>query len=137
MRYGSIYLIVKDFDKSVSFYEKIFDMKVSATNGKRFAQFNNKGLNLCLMNGHYDSENPSQVVIKGEYWEIYDNQSEIANKLRSRRFKGRIQQDKRIGYCSADDQNSIYQCFFAILVFTFMDPDGNPIEITGNYAEEL
>ena len=91
MRYGSIYLIVKDFDKSVSFYEKIFDMKVSATNGKRFAQFNNKGLNLCLVNGHYDSENPSQVVIKGEYWEIYDNQSEIANKLRSRRFKDRVQ----------------------------------------------
>ena len=117
MRYGSIYLIVKDFDKSVSFYEKIFDMKVSATNGKRFAQFNNKGLNLCLMNGHYDSENPSQVVIKGEYWEIYDNQSEIANKLRSRRFKDRVQQDKRIGYCNADDQNPYYKCFFVILVF--------------------
>ena len=32
MRYGSIYLIVKDIDKSVSFYEKIFDMKVSAVN---------------------------------------------------------------------------------------------------------
>lgn len=73
MRYGSIYLIVKDFDKSVSFYEKVFDMKVSAKNGKRFAQFNNKGFNLCLMNGHYDSENPGQAVTKGEYWEIYDN----------------------------------------------------------------
>ncbi len=70
MRYGSIYLIVRDFDKSVSFYEKVFDMKVSAANGKRFAQFSIKGLNLCLMNGHYDSKNPSQVVTKGEYWEI-------------------------------------------------------------------
>ena len=59
MRYGSIYLIVKDFDRSVSFYEQIFDMKVSAVNGKRFAIFNHEGLNLCLMNGYYDVENSS------------------------------------------------------------------------------
>ena len=26
MRYGSVYLIVKDFEESVSFYEKILDM---------------------------------------------------------------------------------------------------------------
>lgn len=51
MRYGSIYLIVKDFDKSISFYEKVLGMKVSVTNGKRFAIFNSTGLNLCLMNG--------------------------------------------------------------------------------------
>ena len=29
MKYGSIYLVVKDFDKSLDFYEKILDMKVS------------------------------------------------------------------------------------------------------------
>lgn len=33
MREGAIYLVVKDFDKSVSFYEKVLDMKVSGTNG--------------------------------------------------------------------------------------------------------
>ena len=37
MKYGSIYLVVRDFDKSLDFYEKILEMKVSATNGKRFA----------------------------------------------------------------------------------------------------
>lgn len=85
MRYGSIYLIVKDFNKSVEFYEKVLDMKVSATNGKRFAMFNNDGLNLCLMNGYYDDENKSQVITKGEYWEIYDNQSKIANDINTRK----------------------------------------------------
>ncbi len=84
MQYGLIYLIVKDFDKSVSFYEKVFDRKVSATNGKRFAIFNNEGLNLCIMNGYYDDENRSQVITKGEYWEIYDNQSGIANSINTR-----------------------------------------------------
>lgn len=38
MRYGSIYLVVKDFDKSLDFYENVLDMSVSATNGKRFAK---------------------------------------------------------------------------------------------------
>lgn len=32
MRYGSIYLVVKDFNKSLDFYEKLLDMKVSARN---------------------------------------------------------------------------------------------------------
>lgn len=35
MAYGSIYLVVNDFEKSVSFYEKVLDMKVSGTNGTR------------------------------------------------------------------------------------------------------
>ena len=48
MRYGSIYLVVKDFNKSLDFYEKLLDMKVSARNGERFAVFNNDGLNICL-----------------------------------------------------------------------------------------
>ena len=61
MRYGSIYLVVKDFDRSLDFYEKVFDMKVSATNGKRFAVFNNEGLNLCLLNGYYDAQHPEQM----------------------------------------------------------------------------
>lgn len=44
--YGSIYLVVKDFDKSLNFYEKIFNKKVNAINGKKFAIFNLDGLNL-------------------------------------------------------------------------------------------
>ena len=31
MKYGSIYLVVKDFDKSLYFYEKLLEMKVSAS----------------------------------------------------------------------------------------------------------
>lgn len=38
MRYGSIYLVVKDFDKSLDFYENFLGMSVSATNGKRFVK---------------------------------------------------------------------------------------------------
>ena len=146
MRYCSIYLIVKDFDKSVSFYEKIFDMKVSATNGKRFAQFNTKGLNLCLMNGHYDRENPGQIVTKGEYWEIYDNHSEIADSINTRKvfinlgvedLKAEYNRIKELGIATQMTKIRYINVFSPYWYFTFMYPDGNPIEITGNYTEEL
>lgn len=145
MRYGSIYLIVKDFDKSVEFYEKVLDMKVSATNGKRFAMFNNDGLNLCLMNGYYDDENRSQVITKGEFWEIYDNQSEIANNVNTRKvfinlgvedLKAEYDRIKELGIATQLTAIRFIHVFSPYWYFTFMDPDGNPIEITGGYKEE-
>lgn len=67
MKYSSIYLVVKDFDKSLYFYEKLLEMKVSATNGKRFAMFNNDGLNLCLMNGYYDELYPEKKKRRAKF----------------------------------------------------------------------
>ncbi len=83
--YGSIYLVVKDFDKSLNFYEKIFNKKVNAINGKRFAIFNLDGLNLYLMNGYYDSLHPEQKETKGEKYPEYDNLNEIANAANSKK----------------------------------------------------
>lgn len=139
MRNASIYLVVKDFDKSVSFYEKVFDMKVSTANGKRFAQFNNNGLNLCIMNGYYDNENPEQ------YWEIYDNQSEIANNINTHKvfinlgvedLKAEYNRIKELGIAVQMTEIRFINVFSPYWYFTFMDPDGNPIEITGGYTEE-
>ena len=85
MRYGMIYLVVKDFQRSLVFYEKVLDMKVSETNGERFAVFNNDGLNICLLNGYYDAKHPEQVKIKGESFPIYDDTVSIANSENSRK----------------------------------------------------
>lgn len=145
MRYGSIYLIVKDFDKSISFYEKVLDMKVSATNGKRFAIFNNTGLNLCLMNGYFDDENRSQVMMKGEYWDIYDNQRKIAESVNNHKvfinlgvddLKAEYERIKELGIAEQITPIRFIHVFSPYWYFTFMDPDGNPIEITGGYTEE-
>lgn len=146
MRYGSIYLIVKDFDKSVSFYEKVLDMKVSVLNGKRFAMFNNIGLNLCIMNGYYDNENPNQVVTKGKYWEIYDDLGKIVDSQNNRKVFINLGVDdlnkeynriKKLEIASRMTEIRYINVFSPYWYFTFMDPDGNPIEITGNYSEEL
>ena len=61
-------MVVKNFKKSLDFYEKVLDMKVSATNGTRFAVFNNEGLNICLINGYYDINNKGKVLTKGDYY---------------------------------------------------------------------
>ncbi len=144
MRYGSIYLVVRDFDKSVSFYEKVFDMKVRATNGKRFAMFDIQGLNLCLMNGYYDIQNKEQVTTKGEYWPIYDDIDKIADSKNPRKvfinlgvedLKAEYERIKQLGIAIELTPIRYINVFSPYWYFTFMDPDGNPIEITGGYEE--
>ena len=145
MRQGSVYLVVKDFDKSLDFYEKVLDMKVSAANGKRFAMFSYTGLNLCLMNGYYDDQYPEQKETKGPACEEYDNTSAIAEAVNTKKVFINL---------GVDDLDKEYQricdlgigthmtpirylnVFSPYWYFTFMDPDGNPIEITGSHKEQ-
>ncbi|MDE7398312.1 MAG: VOC family protein [Oscillospiraceae bacterium] len=144
MRFGSVYLVVRDFDKSVSFYEKVLDMKVSAVNGKRFAMFNNEGLNLCLMSGYYDDQNRSRVITKDDYWEVYDNQSKIADSANNRKvfinlgvedLRAEYERIKGLGIAEQLTPIRYIEVFSPYWYFTFMDPDGNPIEIAGGYTE--
>lgn len=144
MMNGSIYLVVKDFDKSLDFYEKVFDKKVSATNGKRFAMFYMNGLNLCLMNGYYDEQHPEQKETMGSYYPEYDNMSDIANAANSRKvFINLGVDDLDLEYqriCDLGIGNHLtpiryLNVFSPYWYFTFMDPDGNPIEITGARKE--
>ena len=144
MRYGMIYLVVKDFQRSLDFYEKVLDMKVSETNGERFAVFNNDGLNICLLNGYYDAQNPEQVEMKGESFPIYDDTVSIANSENSRKVFINIvvpdlqkEYDRIISLGIAEKITPIryFNVFAPYWYFTFVDPDGNPIEITGEYQE--
>ena len=144
MNWGSIYLVVKDFDKSLDFYEKVLDMKVSATNGKRFAMFNNPGLNLCLMNGYYDEQFPEQKETRGPSYDEYDNMSKIANSTNTKKVfinLGVEDLDKEyqrildLGIGMNMTPIRYINAFSSYWYFTFMDPDGNPIEITGGHKE--
>lgn len=145
MRCGSIYLVVKDFNKSLDFYEKLLDMEVSARNGERFAVFNNDGLNICLFNGCYDAEHPEQMETIGESYPIYDDSLAIVNSENNRKIfinlgvhDLRKEYDRIVSLGIADELTLIryLNVFSPYWYFTFMDPDGNPIEITGGYQEE-
>ena len=120
-------------------------MKVSDTNGKRFALFHNDGLNLCLMNGYYDLENPNKVTTKGEYWEVYDNLKRIVESENKQKIflnfgvddlKEEYNRIKGLGIAESLTPIRYINVFSPYWYFTFMDPDGNPIEITGAYTKE-
>lgn len=142
MRYGSIYLVVRDFEKSLDFYEKILDMKVSATNGTRFAVFNNDGLNICLMNGYYDTQNKDKVITKGAHYPEYDDTDKIADSTNSRKvfinlgvpdLRKEYERIKKLNIATNLTPIRFIEVFSPYWYFTFQDPDGNPIEVTGGY----
>lgn len=142
MRYGSIYFVVRDFEKSLDFYEKVLDMKVSATNGTRFATFNNEGLNICLMNGYFDEQHPDRVIKWGEYFPEYDDQHRIADAENTRKafinlsvpdLRAEHERIEKLGIATELTPIRYIEVFSPYWYFTFQDPDGNPIEVTGGY----
>lgn len=144
MKYGSVYLVVKDFDKAVFFYEKILDMNVSRTNGKRFAIFNMDGLNLCIMNGRFDSKNSAEIKRIGEYYGRYDDTNAIAENENSRKvfinlnvnnLQDEYERISSLGIATELTPIRFIEYVSPYWYFTFMDPDGNPIEVTGEYKK--
>lgn len=146
MKSGSIYLVVRNFEKSLAFYEKILDMPVSARNGSRFAIFNYNGLNLCILNGYYDAENTDKVTRCGEYFGDYDDCRQIAESENTRKIfvnlgvddlKQEYERIQSLGI-AADLTPIRYLCVFSpYWYFVFKDPDGNPIEVTGPYDAQV
>lgn len=121
---GSIYLVVKDFEKSVSFYEKL--LGVTADNrcqsGNQFIEFYIDNKCLALMNeknipGHVtDSDSPYKFV--QNYW--------VENLLPEYR---RL---KRLGI---GEMTAILKANPSYYYFHVTDPDNNVIEITGSLPE--
>ena len=140
IQFGSIYLIVKDFAKSIEFYKALLEKEVDAQNMTRFAIFNVNGLCLSIMNGYFDVENPDKVVTKGDRYDEYDNMAVIAEKANC---------GKVVINLSTDDLEKEYQRIRSLGIgedittiryinaknpyyyFSMKDPGGNTIEITG------
>lgn len=142
MNLGSVYLIVDDFGKSIEFYEKILEMKVSKQNMDRFAMFEFNGHCISIMNGHFDSDNPDKVIHKGEYNKYFDDYEEIISKENSRKtvlnfYTEDLEKEyNRIqSFNFPGEKTEIkYVCNACpYYYFQFTDPDGNVIEVTGNY----
>ena len=142
MRYAAIYLVVKDFDKSVSFYEKLLDKKVSARNGSRFAMFDGDGIHISLMNGLCDSVQQDEIKTVGGYYPAFDDFEKIIESENSRKIFINIFVDdlkkeygRIISLGIAEEITPIRFVEYSApyWYFTLADPDGNPIEITGGY----
>lgn len=122
MHLGSVYLIVRDFEKSISFYEHLLAMTVSTRNcGNKFAEFFFDNKCLALMNesnlpGHHYGEGDYKFVLN--FW-VEDLEKEY-NRLRQLNI-GEITEIKKVheGY----------------YYFHIIDPDHNVCEVTGGYDQ--
>ena len=119
---GSVYLVVKDFEKSVAFYEKFLGMSVSdrCRSGNKFVEFFIDNKCLALMNedniiGHItDPDSPYKFV--QNYW-VEDLMTEY-----------RRVNDLKIGIVT-----EIREAYPGYRYFHLLDPDNNVIEVTGGY----
>ena len=143
MRCVSISLVARDSAKSLAFYEQALDMQVSALNGDRFAMFHNDGLNICLMNGYYDIQHPERVIKQGVYVPQYDDQHLIADAENSRKvfinlcvadLQAEYERIRRLGFADCLTPIRYIEVFSPYWYFTYQDPDGNPIEVTGGFS---
>ena len=143
---GSVYLVVKDFSKSIDFYEKLLSMSVSSKNMERFAQFEFEGRNISLMNAYFDKDNPDLTVTKGQYVEKFDNLPAIAEAENTHKFvfnfwTENLQEEReritnlKISSLVTEIKyiNNVHPYYY----FQVEDPDGNVIEITGNYDGDI
>ncbi len=137
------YLIVKDFDASVEFYKNLLERDTVAINMNRFAIFQINEMELAILNGLFDSLNSDKVITDGKYDKIYDDTVSIANAGNS---------GKTVINLYSDNLNSEYERINNLKIgsditeikyinagipyyyFCLKDPDGNTIEITGDYC---
>ena len=145
MHLGSVYLIVKDFNKSINFYEKLLEMKVSKQNMDRFAMFDFEGKCIAIMSGYFDTLNSDKVVHKGEYIPYFDDLKRIAEMPNSRKVvlnfwdEDLRQEYMRVKQLNISDKITKikYVCNVCpYYYFQMTDPDGNIIEVTGEYIPE-
>ena len=142
MHLGSIYLIVNNFEKSIAFYEKLLEMSVTSMNMSRFAQFVFEGHNISIMNGHFDNDHPDKVVHKGDYTDSFDDMKDIALAPNTHKFvlnfwdeDLRKEHERVKGLNISENISNIkYVCNVSpYYYFQMTDPDGNIIEVTGDY----
>ena len=142
---GSIYLVVRDFDQSVSFYKQLLEKNVSAQNKTRFAVFNVGNLCLCLLNGKFDAEHPDQVELAGGFVPLYDdyvaimenqNSGKIVINLGTPDLRKEYERVKGLHIASDMTEIRYINAGSPYWFFCLRDPDGNVIEITGGYTPE-
>ena len=143
---GSTYLIVKNIEKSIEFYEALLEMKVSAQRFDRWAQFNFNGNCIALYNPKYDEE----LIKRGENLEAhYDNEYlkywqnkkiHYGNNFVLNFYVNDLDDEyKRINKINIGKMTKIMYLNISSPYHHFLleDPDGNTIEITGNYNQRV
>lgn len=138
---GSTYLIVRDIDKSIEFYERLLEMKVTIKRFNRWAQFNFNGQCIALLNPDYDKELIEQgddidKHFSCEYIEYLTNkQIQFGNNMVLNFYIDNLDTEyERIKKLNIGKLTEIMYLNISSPYYHFLveDPDGNILEITGN-----
>ncbi|WP_407342149.1 VOC family protein [Pengzhenrongella phosphoraccumulans] len=141
---GCTYLIVKDMDKSIAFYEELLEMKVSVRRYDRWAQFD-FGKTIALLNPDYDRRQIAQGSDLGAHYSsgylayLDERQIKYGNNIVLNLNTDDLNaeylriRDRRIGKTTEIMYLNISSPYYLFLV---EDPDGNTVEITGDYLQE-
>ena len=141
---GSVYLVAGDFERSLDFYKKLLQRDPESAN-ERFAVFCLPGLRLCLMNAWFDALYPERVEAWGEECPLFDDLPAIAEAENARKVFLNLgvedlaaEYDRILELGIAENLTEIryLEVLAPYWYFTFIDPDGNPIEITGGMEDE-
>ncbi|MBN1892118.1 MAG: VOC family protein [Clostridiales bacterium] len=142
LRLSSTYIIVRDMERSVEFYSLLFDMEPSARILDRWAQFDLDGGCFGLFNQMFDYK----AFTSGEVNETMFNKAYVDRLSRHRTVFG----NNVVHHFRVEDLNLEYdrlrsldigvvsEIFFVNVhapyhYFTLTDPDGNIVELTGDY----
>lgn len=141
---GSTYLIVKNMENSIDFYEKLLQMKPTAKNFDRWAQFNFEGQCIALYSDEFDK----RMIESGKDLEQhYDDKYLRFYKERKITYGNNMvlnfwiedlkKEHERIKKLNIGVVSEIMYLNISSPYYMFIveDPDGNTIEITGGYKE--
>lgn len=119
---GSVYLVVKDFEKSVEFYEKFLNVSVSnrCRSGNKFVEFYIDNKCIALMNennikGHCTDLNSPYKFVQN-FW-VEDLREEY----------------ERVKSLNIGEVTEIFEAYPTYHYFHLTDPDNNIIEVTGGF----
>jgi len=138
---GSTYLIVRDIQKSIAFYEALLEMKVSVKRFDRWAQFNFNGKCIALLNLNFDKKLINQgdnleKHFSREYIEYFKNkQIRYGNNVVLNFYIDNLDKEYvRIKNLNIGKMTEIMYLNISSPYYHFLleDPDGNTIEVTGN-----
>lgn len=144
MELCSIYIETDKFDEVVNFYEKIFQKKGSVYTKNRWIEFD-FGNKLSIYNRLYDVEkiknNTNSINFNKQYIDNFKTQKErnfnniITLNFYTTDLKKEYNRIKKLNLCEVSEimYVNITEPYY---YFNIYDPEGNTIEIFGEYINE-
>ena len=140
MTLGTMYIFVGNLEKSVEFYKLLLQEEPLYTNDDRWVQFSNK---IALYNKAYDEKiigrEPSERFNQAYIDDFYKSNDILKNNLVVFNFevddlKYEYQRLKNLNIGDVSELMYV-NVHMPYWYFNIIDPDGNVLEITGQYEQ--